>query len=102
MDRCPSRKNKVVGKLDRNSARLVHVSHDTAVLFFSTVIAGSINAYVVTNVIIAASTVTIRFQRLSALCLFMSLSSHISSVFIVKFKYRKVQNKNVGNCTYKM
>ena len=23
-------------------------------------------------------------------------------VFIVKFKYRKVQNKNVGNCTYKM
>lgn len=23
-------------------------------------------------------------------------------VFIVKLKYRKVQNKNVGNCTYKM
>ena len=25
-----------------------------------------------------------------------------SEVFIVKLKYRKVQNKNVGNCTYKM
>ena len=23
-------------------------------------------------------------------------------LFIVKLKYRKVQNKNVGNCTYKM
>ena len=29
-------------------------------------------------------------------------TSHIAAVFIVKFKYRKVQNKNVGNCTYKM
>jgi hypothetical protein len=26
----------------------------------------------------------------------------IQQLFIVKFKYRKVQNKNVGNCTYKM
>ena len=26
----------------------------------------------------------------------------LDMVFIVKLKYRKVQNKNVGNCTYKM
>ena len=25
-----------------------------------------------------------------------------NGLFIVKLKYRKVQNKNVGNCTYKM